>query len=88
MMMPCTLAYFHDAESCYLLLELAELGSLYSRIQAGRLPELEAAVLFRQLASAVAHLHRRGVLHRDLKPENVLTDANGHIRLTDFGLSK
>ena len=73
-------AYFHDAESCYLLLELAELGSLYSRIQAGRLPELEAAVLFRQLASAVAHLHRRGVLHRDLKPENVFLGkgAGGH----------
>ena len=64
-------AYFHDAENCYLLLEYAELGSLYSRIQAGRLPEREAAGLFRQLASAVAHLHRRGVLHRDIKPENV-----------------
>lgn len=64
-------AYFHDAECCYLLMELAELGSLYSRIQAGRLPEMEAALLFRQLASAVAHLHRRGVLHRDIKPENV-----------------
>ena len=64
-------AYFHDAESAYLLLEFGELGNLYSRIQAGRLPEMEAALLFRQLASAVAHLHRRGVLHRDIKPENV-----------------
>ena len=84
-------AYFHDEASCYLLLELAELGSLYSRIQAGRLPEREAAGLFRQLASAVAHLHARGVLHRDIKPENVFlgrgADGGAVVKLGDFGWS-
>ena len=64
-------AYFHDAASCYLLLELAELGNLYAKIMAGRLAEREAACIFRQLVSAVAHMHRRGVIHRDIKPENV-----------------
>jgi serine/threonine protein kinase len=54
-----------------LVLELAELGTLYSRIEAGRIPEREGAVLFRQVACAVAHMHARGVLHRDIKPENV-----------------
>lgn len=36
---------------------------------------------------AVNALHKLGYIHRDLKPENFLVGANGHIKLTDFGLS-
>ena len=37
---------------------------------------------------AVEHLHKHNVLYRDLKPENILVDEWGHLKLTDFGLSK
>lgn len=41
-----------------------------------------------ELALALNHLHTIGIIYRDLKPENILLDSEGHIALTDFGLSK
>lgn len=41
-----------------------------------------------ELALALNHLHKIGIIYRDLKPENILLDQDGHIALTDFGLSK
>lgn len=41
-----------------------------------------------ELALALNHLHGIGIIYRDLKPENILLDQDGHIALTDFGLSK
>ena len=37
---------------------------------------------------AINFLHRNNIIHRDLKLENILLDAGGHIKLTDFGVSK
>ena len=41
-----------------------------------------------EMILALDYLHNMGVVYRDLKPENILIDSEGHIRLTDFGLSK
>ena len=41
-----------------------------------------------EIVLALDYLHKNGVVYRDLKPENILLDNEGHIRLTDFGLSK
>jgi serine/threonine protein kinase len=41
-----------------------------------------------EMLLALEHLHYHGIVHRDLKPENVLVGSNGHVKLSDFGLSR
>jgi eukaryotic-like serine/threonine-protein kinase len=48
----------------------------------------EIARLGAQIADALAHAHKRGVLHRDIKPSNLILDGLGNIWITDFGLAK
>ncbi|XP_019057974.1 PREDICTED: CBL-interacting serine/threonine-protein kinase 21 isoform X6 [Tarenaya hassleriana] len=52
-----------------------------------KLKESEARKLFHQLIDAVDYCHNRGVYHRDLKPQNLLLDAEGNLKVSDFGLS-
>lgn len=54
----------------------------------GRLDEITARLIGRQLTSAVRHIHEHGIVHRDLKLENILVDtASKKVKITDFGLS-
>ncbi|KAJ1697712.1 hypothetical protein LUZ63_006224 [Rhynchospora breviuscula] len=72
----------------YIVLEYVSRGELYNVIaDKGRLSEQEGRRIFQQIIDAVSYCHDKGVYHRDLKPENVLVDANGNIKITDFGLS-
>ena len=41
-----------------------------------------------EITLGIGHLHKNNIIYRDLKPENILLDSEGHVRLTDFGLSK
>ncbi|KAL0352826.1 UNVERIFIED_CONTAM: CBL-interacting serine/threonine-protein kinase [Sesamum angustifolium] len=72
----------------YIVMEFVTGGELFDKIAArGRLKEDEARKYFQQLINAVDYCHSRGVYHRDLKPENLLLDANGLLKVSDFGLS-
>ena len=50
--------------------------------------ELTARFYIAELILAVEHLHENKIIHRDLKPENILIAPDGHIKVTDFGMSK
>ena len=54
----------------------------------GRLDEEIAKFYFSEVLLALEYLHENGIIYRDLKPENILLDHEGHVVLTDFGLSK
>ena len=64
--------------------------SLAARLRRdGRLPEDEARRVMAEVADALDHAHRQGVVHRDVKPDNVLIDdESGRALLTDFGVAK
>jgi serine/threonine protein kinase len=78
-----------DRHFSYVLLEYCPSGDLFSRIvSSSKLSAREAQPLFRQIAEAVAYIHRIGVCHRDIKPENVLLDDRGRAKLSDFGMGR
>ncbi|MCJ1451971.1 serine/threonine protein kinase psk1 [Mycoblastus sanguinarius] len=81
---------FQDHEKLYLILEYAQGGELFERMRTERMfPEDIAAFYMAEMVLALEHLHHNvGVVYRDLKPENCLLDSEGHLLLTDFGLSK
>lgn len=81
---------FQDHEKLYLILEYAQGGELFTHLAMERMFEEDTAAFYMaEMVLALEHLHQNvGVLYRDLKPENCLLDRQGHLLLTDFGLSK
>jgi serum/glucocorticoid-regulated kinase 2 len=53
-----------------------------------RMTEDQAKFYFIEILYGLQYLHEQGIIYRDLKPENLFIDADGHIKIGDFGLSK
>ncbi|TKA64933.1 hypothetical protein B0A49_10634, partial [Cryomyces minteri] len=80
---------FASKDYLYLVMEYLNGGDCASLIKVlGGLPEDWAKKYLGEVVLGVEHLHSRGIIHRDLKPDNLLIDQKGHLKLTDFGLSR
>lgn len=80
---------FQDEIQLYLVTEFVQGGDLFYHLHREGLFSLERAKLYIcEIIMALEHLHSLNCIYRDLKPENILLDYDGHIKLTDFGLSK
>ena len=77
-----------DGDSHALVMDLVEGETLQQRIARGRIPFDDAARIGLELARAIEYAHEKGIVHRDLKPANVMLDAEGHVKVLDFGLAK
>ena len=74
-------------EEWFLAFELIEGGSLLDRLCRGPLSPSHAARLIAEVADVIEAAHEAGVVHRDIKPANVLLDAQGAVKVADFGIA-
>lgn len=80
---------YKDSLNYYIMMEYCPNGELFSHIFAmKKLTEPDARLFFKNVCDGLAFIHSFNIAHRDLKPENVLIDAEGHAKISDFGLSK
>ncbi|KIW92322.1 uncharacterized protein Z519_07306 [Cladophialophora bantiana CBS 173.52] len=80
---------FSSKDYLYLVMEYLNGGDCASLVKIlGGLSEDWAKKYIAEVVLGVEHLHSRGIVHRDLKPDNLLIDSKGHLKLTDFGLSR
>ncbi len=80
---------FGEADGfCYIVMEFVAGKSLRQLLQAGALGEDQALRIVAQVCDALQYAHDLDVVHRDVKPENILLDAQGRVKIADFGLAK
>ena len=80
---------FQTQHKLYMVMDFLNGGELFYHLRReNRFNERRIKFYAAEIVCAIEDLHKAGVIYRDLKPENILLDSQGHIRLTDFGLSK
>lgn len=78
-----------EGEYRYLVLEYVNGNTLKDIIrQKGRLNYQTAIQITIRILSALQHAHDNGIIHRDIKPQNVLIHADGHVKVSDFGIAR
>lgn len=85
-----TLHYaFQTGSKLHLILDYVSGGELFTHLyQRDHFKEEEVRIYTGEIVLALEHLHKLGIIYRDVKLENILLDSEGHVVLTDFGLSK
>lgn len=80
--------FTHETYICFVMEYMigGDLGSLLEKMT--YFEEKDARFYIAEIILAVEYLHQQNIVHRDLKPDNILLDTEGHIKLTDFGLSE
>ncbi|XP_070375564.1 microtubule-associated serine/threonine-protein kinase 3 isoform X11 [Equus asinus] len=85
----CMFCSFETRRHLCMVMEYVEGGDCATLLKnMGPLPVDMARMYFAETVLALEYLHNYGIVHRDLKPDNLLITSLGHIKLTDFGLSK
>lgn len=87
----CVILYYslQTISSVYLVMEYMVGGDLKSLLAMyGFFEEAAARFYAAEICLALQYLHKHGIVHRDIKPDNMLISASGHVKLTDFGLSR
>ena len=80
---------FQDNIKLYIITEFMQGGEMFFHLhKEKRFSNEKTRFYIIELILAIEFLHKNKMLYRDLKPENIMIDSNGHIKLTDFGLSK
>ncbi|KAJ1439753.1 kinase-like domain-containing protein [Ochromonadaceae sp. CCMP2298] len=80
---------FQSPQKLYMVMDFVQGGDFFTLMRKfKRIPEEWVRLYVMEVAMALQHLHDMDVVYRDLKPENILLCSDGHLKLTDFGLSR
>ncbi|KAI7868931.1 kinase-like domain-containing protein [Spinellus fusiger] len=80
---------FQDDANLYMVMDYVPGGELFSVLRRSqRFPDHVAKFYAAEVMLAIEYMHSKDMIYRDLKPENLLLDAQGHIKITDFGFAK
>ncbi|KAK9702122.1 Protein kinase [Basidiobolus ranarum] len=78
-------SYLIQSSELWVIMELMEGGALTDVIDNNSLNETHIATICLETCRGLYHLHSQNIIHRDIKSDNVLLDAEGHVKITDFG---
>jgi len=79
---------FQNASRLYFVMDYLPGGEIFFHLSRKKFDSAKVRFYISQIILGIGHLHANNIIYRDLKPENVLLDADGNVRITDFGLAK